>query len=192
MSAEADDLEGPTLGALLGPRLRERRLELGQTLTGLARAVELSPGYLSTIENGASMPSLPVLARLAHALDVSLAEILRSSSSARLARGHITDGNGNSDLAVEGSQLEIVRHSSKAGEAGEAVVSLGQRDVFVYVHLGRLEVSVDDGMFELGPGDALHCDRPNRVSWRVLGTGRMLALWTTARGGSRPQPRDQR
>lgn len=189
MSAEPD-LEGASLGALLGPRLRERRLELGQTLTGLARAVELSPGYLSTIENGASVPSLPVLARLTHELDISLAEILRSSSSARLARGHIAKGNGNSGLALEGSQLEIVRHSSGPGETGEALVSLGHGDVFVYVHLGQLEVTVDDGAFQLAPGDALHCDRPSRVSWRVLGRRRMVALWTAARGGQPVAPRD--
>jgi transcriptional regulator with XRE-family HTH domain len=186
LSAEPE-LQAPGLGALLGPRLRERRLELGRTLTGLARAVNLSPGYLSTIENGASVPSLPVLARLTHALDVSLAEILRSSSSARLARGHITDGSGNSDLAPEGSQLEIVRHSASPDDAGEALVSLGHRDVFVYVYLGRLEVSVDDEVFELAPGDALHCDRPSRMSWRVLGAERVVALWTTAQGGPRSQ-----
>jgi transcriptional regulator with XRE-family HTH domain len=177
------------LGALLGPRLRERRLELGKTLTALARAVDMSPGYLSTIENGASVPSLPVLARLTHALDVSLAEILRSSSTARLARGHITDGRENRDLAPEGLQLEIVRHSASPDEAGEAPVALGHGDVFVYLHLGELQVVVDDGVFELGPGDALHCDRPSRLSWRVLGSGRMVALWTTARGGPRSPSR---
>jgi transcriptional regulator with XRE-family HTH domain len=182
-------LQNDGLGALLGPRLRERRSELGQTLTELARAVDLSPGYLSTIENGASIPSLPVLARLAHALDVSLAEILRSSSTARLARGNITEGLENQVLAPTGSQLEIVRHSASPDEAGEAPVALGHGDVFVYVHLGELQVMVDDGVFELGPGDALHCDRPSQVSWLVHGSERMVALWSTARGGPRPASR---
>lgn len=188
MSADPQ-LQNPSLGALLGPRLRERRLELGKTLTGLARALDLSPGYLSTIENGASVPSLLVLARLTHALDVSLAEILRSSSTARLARGHITDGLETRDLVPEGLQLEIVRHSASPGEAGEAPVALGHGDVFVYVHLGGLQVIVDDGVFELRPGDALHCDRPSRLSWRTLSSGRLIALWTTARNGPRSPSR---
>lgn len=188
MSADPE-LQNASLGALLGPRLRERRSELGQTLTELARAADLSPGYLSTIENGASVPSLPVLARLAHALDVSLAEVLRSSSSARVARGNITDGSDDRVLVPDGSPLETVRQSASPGEAGEAPVSLGNGDVFVYVHCGELQVTVDDGVFELGPGDALHGDRPSQMSWRVLGSARMVALWTTPHGGPRSPSR---
>jgi transcriptional regulator with XRE-family HTH domain len=182
-------LQNAGLGALLGPRLRERRSELGMTLTEVARTVGLSPGYLSTIENGASVPSLPVLARLAHALDVSLAEILRTSSSARVVRGNIADGVDDRALAADGSQLEIVRQSASPGEAGEAPVTLGRGDVFVYVHLGELHVTVDSDTFELRPGDALHGDRPSQVSWRVLGSERMVALWTTAHTGPRSPSR---
>lgn len=174
---------------MLGPRLRERRSDLGKTLTELARAVDLSPGYLSTIENGASVPSLPVLARLAHALDVSLAEILRTSSSTGVASGNITEGTDDRILIPEGSNLEIVRQAARAGETGEAPVTLGHGDVFVYVHHGALQVSIDDEVFELGPGDALHGDRPKRISWRVQGTEPLFALWTTPLGEGRPSAR---
>jgi transcriptional regulator with XRE-family HTH domain len=176
-------LENRGLGALLGPRLRERRNELGKTLATLAREAGLSTGYLSTIETGASIPSLPVLARIAHCLEVSLAEILRSSSSARLARGHISDAYDTSELAVNSSQLHIIRQSAEPGEAGDAPVRLGNGDVFLYLYLGRLEVTLDDGTFELGPGDALHCDRPSVISWRVRSARPAIALWATPRNG---------
>jgi transcriptional regulator with XRE-family HTH domain len=178
-------LDGPGLGALLGPRLRERRNELGKTLATLAREAGLSTGYLSSIETGASIPSLPVLSRIARALEVSLAEILRSSSSARLARGHINDTHATTELAAENSQLQIVRQCGRPGEAGQAPVKLGDADVFLYLYAGRLEVTLEDGIFELGPGDALHCDRPTAVTWRVPGTERAVALWATARNGPR-------
>jgi quercetin dioxygenase-like cupin family protein len=154
-------------------------------LTELARAVDLSPGYLSTIENGASVPSLTVLARLAHALDVSLAEILRSSGNASVARGNITDGLDNRVLAPSGSDLEIVRHTAEPGEEGTAPVALGHGDVFVYLHAGELQVMVDDGTFKLSPGDALHGDRPRQMYWRALGSKRIWALWATSRRGPR-------
>jgi transcriptional regulator with XRE-family HTH domain len=178
-------IDSPSVGALLGPRLRERRNELGKTLAALAREADLSTGYLSQIETGASVPSLPVLARIAHALEVSLAEILRSSSSARLARGHIAEMDAKSELAASNSQLQIVRHCAEPGEAGEAPVALGNGDVFVYLYLGRLEVTLDDGTFELSSGDALHCDRPSAIAWRVTGPERTVSLWATARGGAR-------
>jgi transcriptional regulator with XRE-family HTH domain len=178
-------LDSPGLGALLGPRLRERRNELGKTLATLARQADLSTGYLSSIETGASIPSLPVLARIARALEVSLAEILRSSSSARLARGHINDTHTTTELAAGSSQLHIVRQRAEPGEAGQAPVKLGSGDVFLYLYAGRLEVTLDDGKFELGPGDALHCDRPSAITWRVPGADRAIALWATARSGPR-------
>ena len=57
------------LGTRLGTRLKERRQELGKRLAEVAAAADVSGGYLSSIENGASVPSLPVLARLSHALE---------------------------------------------------------------------------------------------------------------------------
>ena len=180
MTAEPQ-LDSPGVGALLGPRLRDRRTELGKTLATLALEADLSTGYLSSIETGTSIPSLPVLARIARALEVSLAEILRSSSSARLARGHITDAPTTNELAADGSQLQIVRHAADPAEAGQAPVQLGNGDVFIYLHAGRLAVSLDDGTFELAPGDALHCDQPTEIEWRVTGSAPVVALWVTSR-----------
>ncbi len=178
-------LDSPSLGALLGPRLRERRNELGRTLADLAGEAGLSAGYLSAIETGTSVPSLPVLVRIARALEVSLAEVLRSSSSTRLARGHITDAYGTNELAADGSQLQIVRQCAEPGQAGQAPVNLENSDVFLYLYLGRLDVTLDDGVFELRAGDALHCDRPSTITWRVPGTERAIALWVAGRRGTR-------
>jgi len=165
---------------MLGPRLRDRRNALGKTLAEIAAEADVSPGYVSAIEKGTSIPSLPVLARIAHALGVSLAEMLRGSNSALLARGRIVDTIGADGLAARGSELQIVRHAAEAGESGDAPVSLGSGDVFLYLDRGRLEVTVDDDAFELGPGDALHCDRPRTVKWRVLGRTASIALWVAA------------
>jgi transcriptional regulator with XRE-family HTH domain len=173
-------LDGRGLGATLGPRLRERRTALGKTLAETAAQADVSPGYLSAIEKGSSVPSLPVLARIAHALEVPLAEMLRSSNSALLARGHLTGTSGVEDLAARGSELQIVRHCAEPGESGHGPVTAGTGDVFVYLDRGRLEVTLDDGVFELGPGDALHCDRPRTVKWRALGRTASVALWAAA------------
>ncbi len=178
----SSQLTGAGLGTLLGPRLRERRSELGKTLADVAGEASLSSGYLSSIEKGSSIPSLPVLARIAHALEVSLAEILRSSGSARLARGRFGDGSGVEPLAAEGSQLQVVRCGANPGEQGGAPVSLGNGDVFVFLDRGALEITVDDGVFELGGGDALHCDRPRMIRWRALGDRPAVSLWVTGAG----------
>jgi transcriptional regulator with XRE-family HTH domain len=174
------DLDGAGLGAMLGPRLRERRMSLGRTLAEIAAQADVSPGYISAIEKGTSIPSLPVLARIAHAIELSLAEILRSSNSALLARGRIADTAGVEDLAARGSELEIACHRVEPGESGDAPVSIGTGDVFLFLPRGRLEVTIDDGVFELAPGDALHCDHPRTVQWRARGRTASIALWVAA------------
>ncbi len=175
--------DGNGLGSLLGTRLRERRRELGRTLAEVAAAAGVSNGYLSAIEKGGSLPSLPVLARLSHALDVPLAEVLRTSASERLARGRLTRGQGNRRLAADGSRLQIVRSAGRPGAHGSAPVRLGGTDVFVFLHEGRLGVEVDGETFELAPGDALHCDLPRRVTWRVLGEDEAVSVWAAASTG---------
>jgi transcriptional regulator with XRE-family HTH domain len=157
------------------------------TLAQVAAAADLSTGYLSSIEKGSSVPSLPVLARLAHALQTSLAEMLRTSASSRLARGRLTEALGPKRLAAAGSRMQIVRSGARPNDRGRAPVKLGGTDVFVFVYRGRLEVVVDGNAFELGPGDALHCDLPTTVKWRALGDERTVSVWAAsalpARGG---------
>jgi len=75
-----------TINGLLGTRIRERRHELGRKLHQVAAAAGVSTSYLSAIENGGSVPSLLVLAQLSHALELSLAEMLRTSASERSCR----------------------------------------------------------------------------------------------------------
>lgn len=169
-----------SLGARVGSRIRHRRLELGRKLNEVAANVDMSVGYLSSIENGGKVPSLPVLARLAHALDLSLAEVLRTSASERLARGSLSNKPGQERLNSDGSQLRIVRLSSKPGAHGDAPVSFGRGDVFVYVHQGQLTIEVDGATFEVGPGDALHGDRPRSITWQVTGDEIATSIWAAA------------
>ena len=168
------------LGTVLGTRLKERRQELGKRLAEVAAAADVSSGYLSAIENGTSVPSLPVLARLAHALELSLAEMLRTSGSTRLARGRLGGGAGGKRLAAEGSRLQIVRLGSRPGTKGRAPVTIDQTDVFVFLHRGGLAVDVDGTRFELEPGDALHCDLPDTVTWESNGSDQAVSIWAAA------------
>lgn len=168
------------LGARVGSRIRQRRRELGRKLGEVAASAGMSVGYLSSIENGGKIPSLPVLARLSHALDTSLAEMLRTSASTRLARGSMSNRIGQERLNAEGSQLRIVRLSSKPKARGSAPVPFGRGDVFVYVLRGQLTIDVDGTTFELGPGDALHGDRPGSMKWWVSGDETATSIWAAA------------
>src|SRR3954468_12426568 len=54
----------------LGSRLKDLRLKAGMTLRQLARQAELSPSFVSQIENGKSQPSVATLYSFAQLLNV--------------------------------------------------------------------------------------------------------------------------
>lgn len=70
--AKRDDQE-----ALLnfGLRLKELREERGLTQLSLSFSCQVSPHYLSDVENGRRNPSLIILRRIAAAFELSLAEL---------------------------------------------------------------------------------------------------------------------
>ncbi|MBO2458912.1 helix-turn-helix domain-containing protein [Actinomadura violacea] len=59
----------------LGRCLRRRRTERGEILTETARRAGVSPQYLSEMERGIKEPSSEMIAAVAGALDVTLADL---------------------------------------------------------------------------------------------------------------------
>jgi transcriptional regulator with XRE-family HTH domain len=59
-------------GALIGARLRQRRLELGITARELARRVDCSPSLISQVERGRAVPSVSTLWALVTVLRISM------------------------------------------------------------------------------------------------------------------------
>jgi transcriptional regulator with XRE-family HTH domain len=173
---------------LLGRRLRERRLELGMTLADLTSAAGISKGHASSIEKGTGLPSLPVLARIANALDMTLADALRVSVSPEIAAGHI-DGAATAQLSLATSRI-WVKSATFEGDAPaqSPVPTTGDDDIFVFVYEGSVTIEVDkDQIYELSTGDSIHCQSPKTlVCWTSEGaTAR--TLWVSRRVNSQPE-----
>lgn len=68
---------GPAvLARRLGARIRELRQEAGITQEKLAAYCDLDKGYLSQVESGKRVPSVPVLALLAAELGAEVADLV--------------------------------------------------------------------------------------------------------------------
>ncbi len=65
----------------LGLRVREARARHGMSRKALAQSSEVSERYLAQVESGETNPSIMVLRHVAHALGISLAELLESRQS---------------------------------------------------------------------------------------------------------------
>ena len=81
----------------LGPRLRDFRLRSGLTVRELARQVNVSPSFVSQIENGKSQPSVSTLYAFSQSLNVSVDDLFDESVSgadvvrSALAEVHLAD-----------------------------------------------------------------------------------------------------
>lgn len=65
----------------IGRRIRKERLAAGISQAGLAEKADVSPQYISLVENGRKKISLTVLLRVAEALSVSADRLLTGGST---------------------------------------------------------------------------------------------------------------
>lgn len=174
MSSETE--HGRSLAGRVGARLRKRRTETGRTLAEVAAASEVSVSYLSAVEHGGSVPSLPVLARVTHALGVTIAEVLRDEDEVRLRTSHLDEGApGTRVVSHDDLQLKVAFLVCAPGESGSCPLDVPGGDVFVFLRSGHLEVTVDGASWELRSGDALDAAAPEQIGWRAL--EQSAAVW---------------
>ncbi len=76
---ESHELE-PLWREVLGSRLRALRTDRGETLAQTAERAGLSPQYLSEVERGRKEPSSEMIAALAGALDLTVAELMAAAA----------------------------------------------------------------------------------------------------------------
>lgn len=74
--------EAARLAYELGRSVRDLREQRGWSQTDLARAAGMTQSAIARFEAGGTVPTLPVLERLAHALDVELAVSFSPKSAA--------------------------------------------------------------------------------------------------------------
>lgn len=167
-----------SLAARVGQRLRQRRKALGRTLADVAGSAGVSLSYLSAVENGTNQASLPVLARIVHALNLTIADVLHAEGQNRIRPGTLGDDRGETTLSHPTLQLSVVSVTSDVDDEGACPVPCGTHDVFVYVLAGGLALIVDGDQYELRTGDSLDARAPGSITWRATGSPVTTAIWT--------------
>ncbi len=157
------------LGIYVGTTLKQHRQQQRLTIQDVAARSRISRGMLSRIENGQAMPSLDTLARVCHAMGVSLANLFKDYDLPDGLARHVPKGQG----------MLVVRRGTKRGHTYELLsydqgpqklfepflITLDdQSEVFprfqhpgiefIYMLKGRLEYRHGKKLFLLKPGDA--------------------------------------
>ena len=172
----------------LGKRLKALRNERGLTLAQLGRQVSLSASYLSQIERGLAMPSLPKLTTIANILgvevrhffeeDVSSLHPTRSNQGKRL--------NNTADVVVEllsadptDKKIQPYRLVCQPGASRDRSPTYPGEE-FGLILKGELTVTVGEETFVLKTGDSIHYETLQPHSWRNRGDETCVAIWATS------------
>lgn len=157
----------------LGVNIKTERKRQRISLQQLADQVEVSPSFLSQIENGKNEPSLTTLKKIASSLGVTVSKLIgedegvRSKLIKRNGRHKLTNLWKGLDIeflsAIESHNvMEACIHDVAMGSETKSACTIpytheGQE--FFYVMEGNIILSVDGEMMEMEPGDSYYlCD----------------------------------
>lgn len=187
--AHAANAANVEIGLLIRSLRRARSLSLKK----VADHAELSTGYLSQLERGISSGSIRVLAKLADALDVGIAEILGGPGlkgttmvarvserrrfdfpHARMAKEVLTPFEGSPRLDI------FIISIDPGGDTGDPPFSHHGEEAGVVME-GGIELIVDGQLSVLGQGDSFRfcSERPHR--YRNAGPRPARVFWVNWR-----------
>ncbi|MBK8535486.1 MAG: helix-turn-helix transcriptional regulator [Candidatus Competibacteraceae bacterium] len=173
------DEETLRLTATIGDNTRKLRKQRGLSLENLAQQSHVSRAMLSQIERGCSTPTIAVLWKIAHALEVPISAFLSADeegvwrmSAAGAKRLFSKDGRFCSRALFpfdKPRRVEFYEVRLKAGGAEAANPHLPGTVENLIVNSGAVEIVVDETGYALTAGDALQFVADVAHSYRNVG-----------------------
>lgn len=168
------------LAAIIGGHVRKLRKQLGLSLENLAQRSHVSRAMLSQIERGCSTPTIAVLWKMAHALDVPISAFLSADqeegvwrmSAAGAKRLFSKDGRFCSRALFpfdKPRRVEFYELRLKAGGAEAANPHPPGAVENLIVNSGTVEIVVDETGYALTTGDAIQFAADVAHTYRNVG-----------------------
>jgi transcriptional regulator with XRE-family HTH domain len=177
-------------------RLKQLRIQQKLTLQQLAEKAGCTKSYISQLEKGTSAPSVSMLGRLAEALQIPVADLIRDEGREDMGNWHLReadrrtinypDGKVTSQLLTKGvfqkkmqPLLSVIEPGGMLNETGKMSHPKGAEE-FVLVMKGEIEFEIGSKSVSLQQGDTLYFDGdlPHRWSNTSQETAEVLFVWT--------------
>lgn len=169
-----------------GEQVKRRRIELGLSLRNLARMSEVSPSALSAFERGLSRPNTGRISKIAHALNMTVADLLgmpRESDQMIVRAGQRT----LLALNEEGVSYELLYQTSTDLQSASVIVQPSCGIFGAISHTGEDFITVISGQIEvilgsidthtLSEGDSITFPSHYPHSIRNPGTSPTRLIW---------------
>ncbi|WP_062243262.1 helix-turn-helix domain-containing protein [Brevibacterium epidermidis] len=152
--------------AVIGERIKDRRVERGLSVNGLAQASGVSRSMISEVERGGRTPTIVTLDRLAGALGTTSARLLAVEASGEIARQRHSEQTVIGEdgwhrrvlnpvlpgLDFEFMRVEIEPHTDAGAYPPHGS---GSRE-YIAVETGELTLVLDGNEQRLGAGDSIY------------------------------------
>lgn len=89
----------------IGKRIKEIRKQGNKTISDIAKLAEVTGGLISRIENGRTIPSLPVLLKIINSLDIEVTEFFNGMAKVNGANFIVSRKEDNSSIEKEDSAV---------------------------------------------------------------------------------------
>ncbi len=167
----------------VGPVLRKLRLERGESLATVARAVDVSIGFLSNLERSQTSVSIGAMRKLAQHYGLN---ILNFFSPAEAKRPLVRASERRILRGGEGVQMELLASGTiimephlfrVAAGAGSGEFYSHEGEEFLYLTRGRLVIVLEDQEFRLSAGDSFYFESKIPHRWFNPGKKETVILW---------------
>lgn len=172
---------------MIGERVRAFRKARGLSVKALASAADVTPGFVSQVENAITMPSLTTLLRLCRALDVDAGDVFGTvatdghvvRSTERRVFAYPDEGFCDELLSADRSaRLEVLLSTIEPGcGSGDELYAHGTEAEFVHVLAGAIEIGVGGEWHELAEGDSITFGGATPHGFRNTSSGPAELIW---------------
>ena len=171
----------------LGRRLQHLRRRKKMSLRALSRSTQIAVSFLSAVEQGRTNVSVAKLKTILDALGTSLSQFFSQNSQQPKVvyrKKELVEisgyGTGISYREVaagrSGRALQFIVERYKTGaQTGPELLQYDAEEAGVVLK-GKLELTVDNEVYILGPGDAYYFDNNRPHRFRNAGNGVLLAV----------------
>lgn len=167
----------------IGPRLRQERLSKKKSLTEVAKAAEISVGFLSAIERSNMSASVGTLRKLARVYGMNVLDLFEHEDSThpvvrKNERKALSGGAGvNMELLARGHTVLEPHLFRVAPGSGSGSAYSHEGEEFMFLMQGELEISLGGQHYRLRAGDSMNFQSSTPHQWHNPGRKETVILW---------------
>ena len=174
---------GDGAAGAVGAHLRQLRAKRGLSLSAVAKAAEISVGFLSALERSQMSASVGTLGRLAHFYGTNILDFFDATDSSEPL---VRPGRRKVLEAATGVRMELLAWGGKAMEphlfrltpgAGSGEAYQHEGEDFLYILRGRLAINLNNEEFQLSAGDSFYFESTTPHRWKNPGKSETWVLW---------------